>query len=431
LTEPGGGTPSRQIGALAAGFLAFNGVVGAGIFALPGLVFTEFGAFGPWLFPLFGVLMLVVAVPLAAVAARFDVSGGPQAYVSQAFGPLAGFQAGWLYTIAKATALAANSTVAASYAVALLPGVGGDALKQAILIAVLGGLGVANWLGLKGAVRLLAWSTLLKAAPLILMAIAGLLLFWRALPTNVVLPPLSTLEASALVIFYAFVGFENAMVTAGETRAARRNIPRALLQTVVATALLYFLIQLAYTAVAPEETGTGADAPLIAFGAAVAGPVGGLLMIAVALASLTGNLHGNLMTTPHLLRAMAMGGQLPGWFGRLSPRFGTPANALWFFVAVAMLLALTGGFVVLAVLGVVARLLLFLMIYAALPRLRLQAGERAMPPWPMVVAMALGGAVCLWALAQNEAGAWWKLAAALAVGGLLFALARRRVGQPG
>ncbi len=416
----------RQIGGLAAGFLAFNGVVGAGIFALPGLVFTEFGAFGPWLFPLFGVLMLVVAVPLAAVAARFDVSGGPQAYVTQAFGPLAGFQAGWLYTIAKATALAANSTVAAAYVVAVLPVAGDAALKSLFVVALLGGLGIANWLGLKGAIRLLEWSTLLKAAPLILMAIAGLALFWRDLPAVAVLPPLSRLEASALVIFYAFVGFENAMVTAGETRDARHTIPRALLQTIVATALLYFLIQLAYTAVDPAQTGTGVDAPLIAFGAAVAGPAGGLLMIAVALASLTGNLHGNLMTTPHLLRAMAMGGQLPGWFGRLSPRFGTPANALWFFVAAALLLALSGGFVVLAVLGVVARLLLFLMIYAALPRLRVQAGERAMPRWPLVAAMVTGTAVCLWALAQNEAEAWWKLAAALGVGGLLFAVARQR-----
>jgi basic amino acid/polyamine antiporter, APA family len=431
LTDAGGGGPPRQIGALAAAFLAFNGVVGAGIFALPGRVLAEFGAFGPWLFPLFGVLMLVVAVPLAVVAARFDVSGGPQAYVSQAFGPLAGFQAGWLFAIAKATALAANATVAVSYAVALLPGSGGEALKAAILIFVLGGLGVANWLGLKGAVRLLEWSTWAKAGPLILMAVAGLALFWRKLPAVDALPPLSTLEASALVIFYAFVGFENAMVTAGETRDARRSIPRALLQTIVATALLYFLVQLAYTAVAPAGTGTGVDAPLIAFGAAIAGPAGGLLMIGVALASLTGNLHGNLMTTPHLLRAMAERGQLPGWFGRLSPRFGTPANALWVFVAASLLLALSGGFVVLAVLGVVARLLLFLMIYAALPRLRAQAGERAAPPWPLMAAMALGSAVCLWALAQNTPEAWWKLAVALGVGGLLFMVARRPTVQPG
>jgi hypothetical protein len=45
--------------------------------------------------------------------------------------------------------------------------------------------------------------------------------------------------------------------------------------------------------------------------------------------------------------------------------------------------------------------------------------------------MVLGGAVCLWALAQNAPEAWWKLAVALGVGGLLFLVARRRAGQPG
>jgi len=411
----------RQIGGFAAALLAFNGVVGAGIFALPGLISREFGAFGPWLFPLFGLLMLVVAVPLAAVAARFEISGGPQAYVSAAFGPFAGFQAGWLFTIAKATALAANAMVFASYAVGLFPGMDGNSLKSLVIVLLLLGLGVANWLGLRGAIRLLQWSSFFKVAPLLLFAAVGLALFWRDLPAPGPLPPLSTLETSALVIFYAFVGFENALVAAGETRDARRNIPRALMRTIIATAAFYLLIQLAFTAVAPDAS---EDAPMIGFGAAIAGGTGALIMTFAALASLTGNLHGNMMTTPRLLQAMAAARQLPRWFAKISPRYGTPSNGISFFTLAALALALSGGFVVLAVLGTVARLLLFLMVYAALPRLRAQAGERALPPGWLVAAMLLGSSVCLWALAQNEARAWWLLAAALGVGAILFGLAR-------
>lgn len=414
---------SRQIGGLAAALLAFNGVVGAGIFALPGLVAAEFGAFGPWLFPLFGLLMLLVVLPLAAVASRFDVSGGPQAYVSVAFGPFAGFQAGWLFTIAKATALAANATVFASYTAGLLPGLDGQAQKSMIVVLLLTGLGIANGLGLKGAIRLLQWSSLLKAVPLLLFAGFGLALFWRDVPAPGPPPPLSTLEASALVIFYAFVGFENAMVAAGETRDARRNIPRALVRTVVATAAFYFLIQLAFTAAAPDAS---EEAPMIAFGATIAGGAGALIMTLTALASLTGNLHGNVMSTPRLLQAMAAGGQLPGWFAAISPRTGTPANSIWFFTLAALALALTGGFVALAVLGTVARLILFLMVFATLPRLRARAGERARPPLPLLLATMLGVAVCLWALAQNEPRAWALLGAALGVGALLYAVARPR-----
>jgi amino acid transporter len=424
LTEAPAGRP-RQIGGLAAALLAFNGVVGAGIFALPGLVNAEFGAFGPWLFPLFGLLMLLVALPLAAAAARFEVSGGPQAYVSAAYGPAAGFQAGWLFTIAKVTTLAANATVFAAYLGGLVPALGGEAGKSAVAVAVLLALATANWLGLKGALRLLEWSSVLKAAPLLLFALLGLVLFWPALPPPGPAPPLSALEANALVIFYAFVGFENAMVAAGETRDARRTIPRALLRTLALTAGFYFLIQLAFTAVAPAAS---ADAPMIAFGAAIAGDFGALVMALAALASLTGNLHGNLLTTPRLLQAMAVGGQLPGWFGAASARFGTPANSLWFFTLVALALALSGGFVFLAVLGTAARLIMFLMVYASLPRLRRQAGEAPLPPWPLLLAMLVGAAVCLWALAQSEPRAWALLAAALGLGALLYVVARRSFG---
>jgi amino acid transporter len=423
LTEPAGRRLPRQIGALAAGLLAFNGLVGAGIFVLPGLVFREFGAFGPWLFPLFGGLMLIVVVPLAAAAARVEESGGPMAYVGAAFGPAAGFQAGWLYYLAKLTALAANATVFASYALGLFPGAGGAGLSAAIVTLLLAGLGAANWVGLKRAVRVLEWVSVLKAAPLILFAVAGLLLFGDALPAPGPLPPLSALEASALVIFYAFVGFENVLVAAGETKDARRTIPRALVRTIVATAAFYLLIQLAFTAVAPAAE---ADAPMIAFGSAIAGTAGAIAMTLTALMSLVGNLHSNLLSTPRMTDAMAAQGLLPRWFGQRDARFGTPGNAILFFMVAAILLALSGGFVLLAVVGTVARLILFLMVYAAIPRLRAADGERAMPPPALLATIGLATLICLWALAQNDAKAWVLLGASVAVGTGLYLVARAR-----
>ncbi|MDB5695421.1 MAG: amino acid permease [Sphingomonas bacterium] len=83
-------TLKRDIGFLGSAFLSFNGVVGAGIFALPAVLYAKFGDFSPWLFPLFGLLVLVVAVPFARVAAHHPVSGGPAVYAA-AFGPAASF----------------------------------------------------------------------------------------------------------------------------------------------------------------------------------------------------------------------------------------------------------------------------------------------------------------------------------------------------
>ena len=134
----------RDIGLLGAILLTFNGIVGAGIFALPGTWHEQFGAFSPWLFPIFGLLMLLIAVPFARLAALFSVSGGPVAYVAP-FGPAASFQVGWLYYIARITAFAANANVAlASYAAALWPPLGSAAGRIAVIVLLIGAVTWVN-----------------------------------------------------------------------------------------------------------------------------------------------------------------------------------------------------------------------------------------------------------------------------------------------
>lgn len=413
----------RGIGPLGAALITFNGIVGAGIFMLPGLVHQAFGPFGPWLFPLFGLIMLLMVLPLAAAAARFDISGGPAAYVGSAFGPFAGFQAGWLFTLGKLTALAANANVFASYLSGLVPGLSGPVATAVVILLLVGSLMAANVAGVKQSMRLLMLVSVLKVAPLLALAVLALLMLGGALPPPGPFPPLSEVEASALILLYAFVGFESVLVPAGETRDPKRTIPRALLLTLLMTSAFFMLIQFAFLAVDPPLS---EEAPMIAFGAAIAGTAGATAITLAALCSLAGNLHTNLLSTPRILFAMAEQKVLPGWFGRVSAAFGTPANAILAFGAAALLLALTGSFVWLAVVGTVARLVLFLMVYASLPKLRRDAGEPALPPLGLSLALLIATALCLWAISQTKADAWAMLAGSVAVGTLLFFLARRR-----
>lgn len=413
----------RAIGPVGASLIAFNGIVGAGIFMLPGIVHKEFGAFGPWLYPLFGLAMLAMVLPLAAAAARFDISGGPVAYVGTAFGPFAGFQAGWLFTLAKLTALAANANVFAAYFTGLFPSLNPAVASPAIITLLIGGLVAANLVGVRQSVRLLGGVSILKVAPLLLLVLAALWLFGANLPSPGPFPPLSQMEASALILLYAFVGFENVLVPAGETRDAKRTIPRALVLTLMLTTAFYMLIQFGFLAANPPASD---DAPLMAFGESVMGPAGALLVAFAALASLAGNLHGNLLSSPRLLFAMSERGVLPGWFARVHSRFQTPANAILAFGGIALLMALTGSFVWLAVLGTIARLFLFLLVYAALPKLRADAGERALPPPGLSLVLLVAAALCLWAIAQTERDAWLMLGGTALAGSALYLLARRR-----
>ncbi|HEX8256751.1 MAG TPA: APC family permease [Allosphingosinicella sp.] len=410
----------REIGFLGSAFLAFNGVVGAGIFALPESLLTQFGTFSPWLFPLFGGLVLLIAVPFARVASYFPLSGGPVLYTAR-FGPLVSFQVGWLYYVARVTALAANSNLFVTYAASLWPPLSSGVPRGIAILALCGGLTLVNIVGVRRAIRTLDALTLVKAAPLVAMAIWGLAVSADPVPAFTGLPPLSGVEAAALLVLYAFVGFENSVVPAGETANARRTIPRALIVTVVATIALYLLVQLAYVAV--MAPGSGGDAPLVAFGIALAGPAGGLLLTAAALASLAGNLSGSMTSTPRATFALARKGLLPAWFGRVSERYHTPANSILFMGAAGALLALTGSFVWLAVVSTLARLFVYGLSLAALPGVQREAGERpgrALYPW-----LAGGLAVCFWAMLQSQWPAWRMLLALVAVGSLLYWLARR------
>jgi amino acid transporter len=410
----------RDIGFFGSAFLSFNGVVGAGIFALPATLYMQFGDFSPWLFPLFGLLVLVIALPFSRVAAHHPVSGGPVVYAAT-FGSAVSFQAGWIYYVARSAALAANANVLITYLSTLWAPLSEGVARAATILAVVGAITFINIVGVKRAVRFLDALTLLKAAPLLFVAILGLIVAGGSIQAPAALPPLTELEAAALLILYAFVGFENSVVPAGETRDAQRTVPRALIATILATATLYFLVQLSYVAV--MEPGEGGDAPMVAFGTALMGPAGGLLLTAAAVFSLLGNISGGMTGTTRTTYALGRDGLLPGWFGKVSKRYATPSNSILFMGGLVALLALTGSFVWLAVVSTLARMIVYSISIASLPR-----AERGKPLiWLMVIAAI---AVCVWAASQTAWPSWRALLALVAIGTLLYLIARRARVRP-
>lgn len=408
----------RDIGLTGSAFLAFNGIVGAGIFGLPGTLHRDFGAFAPWLFPLFGLLVLLIALPFARLAATHERSGGPAEYVAH-FGPVAAFQTGWLYYVARITALAANANVFATYAATLWSPLGTMLGRGLTIVALVALLTWVNIVGVKRAVQALDLLTLLKALPLVGLALWGISHAAQGLPPPGPVPPISALEASALVLLYAFVGFENASVPAEETADPRRTIPRAMLFTVFATAALYWLVQLGYAALMP--VGPAPEAPLADYARLLLGPGGAILLAITAMASVAGNVGGSMTSTPRVTYALSQQGALPAWFGRIPGRFATPANSILFMGALGAVLALTGSFVWLAIVSTLSRLFVYGACMVALPRAR---------PGVLSGVLALAGlAVCIWAAAQSKWQSWAMLAGFVLAGFLLYGLARFQRGR--
>ena len=409
----------RRIGPLGSALLSFNGIVGAGIFALPATLYFQFGTFSPWLFPIFGLLILLIALPFANLAAIFTASGGPVAYTA-CFGRVASFQVGWVYYVARITAFAANANVFASYAAALWPPLGSAFGRGAVIAALVALVSWVNVVGVRRAIRALDAITLLKALPLVALALWALAAS-GGLQLGGEIPEFGALEAAALITLYAFVGFENSVVPAGETIEPRRTIPRSLIATIIATALLYFLIQLAYVSVMPE--GGQPDAPLAELASVLAGPVGAIIISLTALASVGGNILGSMTSTPRVTFALAEDGLLPRWFARVSESWRSPVNSILFLGVAGGTLAISGSFVWLALVSTLARLFVYSASIAALPAARRSDGRST---GLALGALILGGlAVCLWAAVQSELRSWLMLGGLLAVGTILFAIAAR------
>jgi amino acid transporter len=427
MTNGKGAQLRRDIGFFGAAFLVLNAMIGAGIFALPGKVAVNAGMLSPWLFLAVGIVFLAVVLTFAELASYFRESGGPVLYATYAFGPLAGFGTGWILFLSRMTAFAANANVMAIYLGSLFPWFAGGIGRTAVISIVTLGLTYANILGVKDGVRTMGFFTVLKVLPLILLVLLGL----QHVTTGTLIPSASAvigdLGGTTLLLIYAYVGFETMAVTAGETNEPRRVLPRALIRTVIGTGLLYFLIVLVFIAVIPADT--YADATLVDVGRALAGPVGAVAITLAAVFSIGGNLAGTMIAAPRLIFALAENKLLPAWFGNIHSKYATPDHSILVMGGLALVMALTGSFVELAVASSLSRMLSYILCIGALPVIRNRASEemtaRAYRIRGGYTVPLVGLTICLWLTAQANAQNWKTVGILLAIGLVLYAVERR------
>lgn len=401
-------------------------MIGAGIFVLPATVSATTGTWAPWLFLAVGLFFIAIALSFAELASYFRDSGGPVLYAGTAFGPAAGFASGWMLWLGRVTAIAANLNVVVTYLgpwwswVATGPG------RIVFIGAICALLVLANIVGVKQGVRTVALFTVLKLVPLFALVALGLSAAAPSLLPGPP-PPAAAMGAAALLFIYAFVGFEAALVTAGETKDPRRSLPRALMMTMVGTALLYWLLTLVYVAVLP--TGGAEGKTLADAAAALAGPGAAAVMTFTAIFSVAGNVASAMVTSPRMTYSLAENGWLPRWFGHIHRKYATPDNSILLFGVAVFVFAASSTFVFLAAASSLARILIYILCIVALPRLRktlpAEAQEQGYRPPGGRIIPAVALLLCVIACTQAAPATWGIVAAIAAVGLGLFWIARR------
>lgn len=396
------GALRRVLGPGTLALLFANSVIGAGIFALPGLAAAALGSATAFAYAICGLLVALIFLCFAEAGSRVHESGGAYAYVQAAFGPFAGFIAANLMWFGLGACVdAALADVLVRTLATLAPVLSQPTPRALALVALFAFMAGVNIVGVTIGARLVVVLTVLKLLPLLLLIVVGLphIDLTHVIPAS--LPSASTLGSGVLLLMFAFIGGESSLSASGELRTPSRTVPLGLAMGVATVVGVYFGLQLVAEGVLGAELPRQTTTPLAAAAAQLMGPWGRSLLLGAVSLSIFGTLSGDLLVSPRCLHAAATDGLLPAALAKVHPRFQTPYVAILVFAAIACALAVLGAFKSLAILGTSSVLLVDVFVCLAVLRLRQRGVQTADAPFvipggPLVP--ILGAAVCVWVL---------------------------------
>ncbi len=309
----------KTIGFWRAWGLVVGITIGNGIFMLPAYLapYGELSIVG-WIFAGGGTLF--IAILLGKLAKKLPMLGGPYVYTREAFGDLPGFLVAWGYWISLWTAVGAGGVAFSGYLMSIFP-TWNEIPYLSPLIAI-----VSIWIvtginlsGAKSSGTFQLITTLMKIAPLFLVAIAGLFMGDFAMIRSesiVVGSERGGFSTMILVIMWAFVGIEGVTVPANSVKNPGKTIPRALLIGTSTVALIYLVVTLGVMSIIPNEELAQSTSPIADAARFIFGKWGGILVAVGALISIIGSQNGNVWVSGSTPQAVAGDGLFPAIFGR-------------------------------------------------------------------------------------------------------------------
>lgn len=348
--------------------IAVNTIIGAGIFGLPSKVTALIGGYSLIAFVICAVIIGFIVICFAEVASRFRETGGMYLYAREAFGPVVGFEVGWLYWIVRITTFAANCNLLLAYLGFFVPTANEGVLRIALISAVVVLLTLVNFIGVKESAILTNIFTVGKIVPLLIFVAVGMFFIQPENFTFDVTPDYNTFASAVLLLIYAYVGFEAAVIPAGETKDPQKNVPFALITALAFCAVLYILIQIVSIGTLP---GLAASERPIADAAAIfMGSFGAAFIAIGALISILGNLNGGFLAASRLPFAMAEQKEVPQFIGKTHEKFKTPYISLLITAVAMLVLTIQSSFISALTIATITRLLVYATTCASLPVFR-------------------------------------------------------------
>lgn len=415
--------------------------IGSGILGTPGKVAERLP--NVWLFMgvwvVGGVYAFFGTVSVAELGAMIPRSGGFYVYVRRALGEYTGFVVGWSDWLSTCGTALAVALVLGEYTGKLVPALAGRSVQVASAVVV--AFALLQWRGVRWGSRSQELTSLLKT-----LAFAALIIACFALgggrtselpagPPDMLVPTgLSFVAAVVLAlqgVIYTYDGWYSAIYFGEEVRDSERNLPRAMIGSVLVVIAIYILFNLALVYVLPIERLAGQELAAGAAAEVIFGPRGWTIIGWVAVVSLLASVNGNTLAAPRIIYAMSRDRLFWQEAARVN-RGGTPTVSLAVstFVAVAMIVfsgAFEKALAALAFFFVTNYAITFLSVFALRRREPLTPRPYRAWGYPVTTALALASSVAflVGAIASDTENSLYALAL-LAASYPAFLLLRRR-----
>jgi amino acid transporter len=364
----------RSIGRWALAGLVINCIIGSGIFGIPAELVRRLGRASPLAMIAAGLAMATIMASYAEVASQFSEPGGSYLYVRTAFGRFAGLQIGWFWLLSILGGGAASANLFVTYLAGMFPQAGHGWARAAVLTGLIAIPVAANYRGVRAGTHVSSALTVAKLAPLGVLIAMGMWRFGHAAQmihpiyrAEITAPGWRPWAAALLLVSFAYQGFEDAVVPAGEMKNPRRTIPFAIFTGLIVCMAVYTLLQFVTVATIGALS---TERPLGKVAAVLLGPGGSTFIAVAVMLSTYGYISAAILNAPRLASGFAENGDGPVWLGRLHPRFRTPGLAIFVFAALLWALALTGTFLWALAIAVGASTIYYGGVCASLIRLR-------------------------------------------------------------
>ena len=328
-------------------------ILGAGIYVLIGEA-AGFAGNSMWIsFLLGGIVAIFAGLSYAELSALFPKAAAEYTFVKNAFkSNFFGFIIGWLTAI---TSIIVAATVSLGFGGYLTQFIELPITIGAILLIVI--LSIVNFIGIRES----AWANTIFA----IITVGGLALIIFLGLTVEPVESIDYFEApngfsgiilAFVLVFFAFIGFEDMANVAEEVRRPHKTIPRAIILSIVITGIIYFLVSLSVVKILDWQILASSSAPLADVANKVLGTNGSITLSIIALFATASTVLITLVAGARILYGMAKSDSLPQFLGRVHPRTNTP------WIAVIVILITSVGFAFVGDIVIIANIVVFAVV---------------------------------------------------------------------